>query len=119
MCPASAIGPPKPVVPNHRKYPTKRASDASIVSGDSNCGALFEIVAIGSSPLCGRLQRSAHSQLLRSLESQSCRGHVLQCHARAVKNRDLVARLATRLLARHNLSQFAKDLAAIDNAGVQ
>src|SRR3954470_23793329 len=33
MCPASAIGPPKPNVPNRKKYPTKRTSETSTSSG--------------------------------------------------------------------------------------
>src|SRR5581483_2399957 len=43
MCPARAIGPPKPTVPNHRKYPTNRVSGTGVVRCEIASSAAIKI----------------------------------------------------------------------------
>src|SRR5438132_14220648 len=46
MCPASAIGPPKPNVPRRKKYPTKRVNDTSVSSGVSGFSEILTSIMV-------------------------------------------------------------------------
>src|SRR5437764_13705776 len=127
MYPASAIGPPKPIVPRRRKYPTNFRRGTVAVCELSELACLFIPELLMSAVVIRRLSRSRCPSLAFTLceatlggeahtDTRSlflgflvqCRGgrYILQCHPCAVEDNDFLFRFTAGFLSCHNRAQF-------------